>query len=108
MTSLSPARHVTYSVRVQVFARAMWNFFHKKLPASKEVSTAKSMFEPKTFAGKSPVPVYALAFPTSDTLIYAGGGGKSKSGVSNVIVSFTEFSAFHSYTFSKAKCLYRA
>lgn len=41
---------------------------------------------PQSFATKSQEPVYALAFASPDTLIYAGGGGQSKSGIANAIV----------------------
>ena len=33
------------------------------------------------------VPVYAIEFVTEDIIIYAGGGGASRSGVANVVVS---------------------
>jgi len=47
------------------------------------------MKTPENFLATSPIPVYAVALPRSDVLIYTGGGGRSRSGVSNAIVSCT-------------------
>lgn len=47
------------------------------------------MKTPENFLATSPIPVYAVALPRSDVLIYTGGGGRSRSGVSNAIVSYT-------------------
>ncbi|UZJ54188.1 hypothetical protein CBS101457_003508 [Exobasidium rhododendri] len=47
------------------------------------------MTTPDNYIARSPIPVYALALPRSDVLIYAGGGGRSRSGVSNAVRATT-------------------
>lgn len=41
---------------------------------------------PPNFTAKSPIPVYAVALPRSEVILYAGGGGRGRSGVTNAIV----------------------
>lgn len=45
------------------------------------------MRQPDSFSAKCSIPVYAITSLNSNDFIYAGGGGQSKSGVANAIVS---------------------
>lgn len=48
------------------------------------------MPQPDSFSVKCSIPIYAIASPSSNNFIYAGGGGQSKSGIANAIVSVVQ------------------
>lgn len=48
---------------------------------------AQKMGQPDSFSVKCSIPIYAITSPNSNDFIYAGGGGQSKSGIANAIVS---------------------
>lgn len=45
------------------------------------------MRQPDSFSTKCSIPIYSIISPRSNDFIYAGGGGQSKSGIANAIVS---------------------
>lgn len=42
---------------------------------------------PPNFTAKSSIPIYAVALPRNEVIVYSGGGGRGRSGVTNAIVS---------------------